>query len=251
MSKLQPFNLYTTAQGAALRRVVATDSAGVRTMVDPVEPSNAAKRYTLTPAEWQALNSQAAAVMLASSGGITDYRCFDTARQPSSTPPPIYWKYSCRPAGTGYDRGLWAFNSKTYGPGTKYALSDALADDPEQSTNAAYILTNGWRDWAPFAGSAGLDKTGAAATAVAADVAKGDGYVVDNTPGPGSTTDLLGWAAGLGKLLSFVTSSSFWRRVGIGALGVVLVYEGVHILTGSGPSITEAATSAVKLGAIA
>lgn len=38
------------------------------------------------------------------------------------------------------------------------------------------------------------------------------------------------WAAGLGKLLTDITNSAFWKRIGIGALGVLALVIGIVLL---------------------
>ena len=66
------------------------------------------------------------------------------------------------------------------------------------------------------------------------------GRVYDEGPIPGSkeaakavgkaASGVVGWSEGLGKLLGHVTSSSFWKRLGLGAAGVLMLLIGIAVL---------------------
>ncbi len=180
----------------------------------------------LTVEQWHARQITATAVLFAESGGVTNARCYNVDGadgKPTCSPRP--------PAGPrGTDRGIAQFNDKAWP-----MIPDTAADNPGTAVKLVALITNGYRDWGPWEGSAGLDPNSAPFKAARAQYEDTLGIVIDKglfgLPGEtavygaveGVFGTILGWAEALGKLLSVLLSVAFWRRVGMGALGLVLV----------------------------
>jgi hypothetical protein len=190
-----------------------------------VDAHDARISYTITPDEYDKRLVQAVAIMLAESGGWPLAECRDSL--PNWAPPGVKPRTDapCNKPGRGVDRGLWQFNSKAFPQ-----ISDLAAFDPAQACEAAYIVSNGYKDWGPWHGSKGLDPTSDQYKASQAWQDSAAGVVIDDTPGPSSLSDLKAWADGLAKLLSYITSGAFWRRFGVGALGVGLILLALGLL---------------------
>jgi hypothetical protein len=153
------------------------------------------------------------------------------------------------------DRGLWQISSKWH-PN----VSDAAAFDPEASTRYAYNLSSGGTDYNawhatrastfaghrataaamlaanPSTGSSGgswlggvvgaLPLPGGLTVGTADDAARN---VVENVPVISNVADLVALA---GKALGVLVSADFWKRVGFGVAGLVLVYLGLVAIFG-------------------
>lgn len=146
------------------------------------------------------------------------------------------------PAGSR-DRGLWQINDH-WNP----SVTDACAFDPECSTAYAAKLyrENGWKPWATFKRGAHRPFLEAAEAAVeqargqagAAGARMAGGWVPDwvPTPTPGEIIDDIGGAASavipdsvgdafrfIGTAAAALVSPTFWKRVGLGTAGVVIM----------------------------
>lgn len=147
------------------------------------------------------------------------------------------------PAGSR-DRGLWQINDH-WNP----SVTDACAFDPECSTAYAAKLyrENGWKPWATFKRGAHRPFLEAAEAAVeqargqagaATERQTGGNFLPDwiPTPTPGEVIDAVGGAAGavipdavgdafsfIGKAAQALVSPAFWKRVGLGTAGVVIM----------------------------
>ena len=201
----------------------------------------------------------AASIMYAESGGVTDAKCYnyDKNGSPSCSPTPL-------PAGTpgterGVDRGLWQLNSVAWP-----TVNDMAAFDPYDSTRLAFLISGGFRNWGPWAKSKGMDPNSAPAKAVQAAYAETEGRVIDKgvlgLPGEAQVLDaaegavgavtgigstLLGWAEALGRILSHLLDAQWWTRLAIGALGVVLVL--IAAMWANRDKLSSAAGAAAKL----
>lgn len=160
----------------------------------------------------------------------------------------------------GNDRGLYQINSKWHPE-----VSDATAYDPVLATAAAYTISIdketgvGFKNWEAWDGA----KLGVAELRLAQDAARDAGHNVfigalSSPPDDGffdSVTDAAVdiYEAGsdvvdavtapydlIRKFLSFITSADWWKRIGLGALGVVLV--GVAIVLLFAKDATESVT---------
>ena len=145
---------------------------------------------------------------------------------------------SKNPAG-GNDRGIWQWNDK-WNP----EISDADAYDPVKATEWAYKKSGGFTHFKPWDGAkitkAQFDAAVEAARRYGIDIKDGWSVgavidvgtnVLDDLPivGPaidvvtGAADSILGWTEALGKLLSNLIDPSWWKRIGVGALGLVIV----------------------------
>lgn len=187
-----------------------------------VDARNPAKSTEITAEAADLRCVQAAAIMLAESGGHPLARNQDSP-VPAGSPP---WITNNNAPGKGTDRGVWQWNDKAHPD-----ISDAAAYDPAFATAAAYMASDGFTAWGPWTGSKGLDHAGTQYRAVLAAYQGSKGVAVDDTPGPGSVAEItqLGWVQQLGKLLGYITSAAFWRRFGIGALGVLFILIAVAL----------------------
>lgn len=136
------------------------------------------------------------------------------------------------PASTVVCRGLWQFSSAAWS-----IIPDAVAYDAQMATAAAFAITDGFRPdrFAEWAGSAGLDPASEQRKIVAAALTKQRGHATDmgilGIPGEAALYDAieetiltpLEWAAALGRLLSTLLDPAWWKRIGIGALGVLII----------------------------
>lgn len=241
MAQLTPAQLLNLAsERIARQRVNQARTDGVVELVDTDNPSG--PKVRLTEAEYDARIVRAASIMLAESGGKTDARCYnyDGPNGPTCSPTPL-------PAGTkgtqrGVDRGLWQFNSVAWPQ-----VDDLMADDPDASTDAAFRASRMFSSWGPWRGSRGLDPQSQPSRTIAAQWEQMMGRAVDDTPilsqldpnADGNPVDgvlggVLGWAEALGRLLTNLIDPAWWRRIGIGALGILLVILAVVLIAVAG-----------------
>lgn len=157
------------------------------------------------------------------------------------------------PAGSR-DRGLFQFNEYW-----NKDISDADAFDPVKATHWAYVKSDGFTDTSEWTNSKGLSQTNISSTGSKLDFSPNTelGAAIGNTAGvyigglgddinasinqlPGGTTitnavstvsdalsSVTDWASGLGGLLSHLTSADWWKRIGIGALGIGIIILGL------------------------
>ena len=131
----------------------------------------------------------------------------------------------------GNDRGWWQINDKAHPD-----VSDAVAYDPVLSTKWVYGYSDGFTNfhgssrWGDKPFNSGIEWANAIDAAGEAgdfDTSLSVGDVIDAvTSIPSMAADSISSTLlpdGLDKLLSTITSLSFWKRVGIGALGVALI----------------------------
>jgi Lysozyme like domain len=114
------------------------------------------------------------------------------------------------------DRGLWQINSV-------HSEFDAnsLLSDPTYNAKAAYQVSNGgknWGAWVTFNNGAAEAQISAAEGALA----NGPGHTtvgrqfIDHVPGVGTVDSV-------GHFLGDLANPSLWKRIGIGAVGAVLL----------------------------
>lgn len=148
--------------------------------------------------------------------------------------------------GGGADRGIWQWNSK-YHPD----VTDAIAYDPVAATKIAYTKSKGFTDFEPWDGA----KITSSQLSVAVKAAQASGYKVfpgatidtgswgvDDIPIVGGVVEgavdvvtgvggsLLGWTEALGNVLSNLLSGDWWKRIGIGLLGIAILVGGLVIM---------------------
>lgn len=163
----------------------------------PAQLGGPVEAFTVTAEAWEHSIMTAASVAWAASAGNPKARTGTTA------------------AG-GTARGLFGLNAVKYP-----FVADADADDPPTAAMIVVYLTRGLQSWEPFYGSPGLDPNSTAAQVIANARDNMGGYVVDDSLS--ALDGVLGWADALGKLLSNLLSGQWWRRVGVAALGVLLI----------------------------
>lgn len=225
-SPLTPEQLITLASSTMSKRVVSRDATGI-TISHYKLPQQKSLDQKITPADWDHRIIRAASIMLAESGGIPDKVHVNTGP----------------PSPGSRDRGLWQWNDVAWP-----AITDAMAFDPDQSTEIAYQESHAFTSWGPWHGSHGLDVTSVPSTTIAAAYKNMLGVVYDDTPilsqidpkaqGPVAVVKnalggLLGWADALGRILSHLLDPAFWKRVGLGVAGVaLLLFAFKDMLTG-------------------
>lgn len=216
MATLSPQDLVNLASQTIGSRVIGTDAKGELILAHYKQPASRSLDVHIPKSEMSSRVIRAASIMLAESGGKTD------AFRPAAQNP-----------GGGNDRGLWQINDKAHPD-----VSDQAAFDPTTSTEIAYQLSQGFKSWGPWHGSPGLDPASQPSQTIAKTYKDMTGYVVDDTPilsqiDPNadlSFAPILGWAEALGRFLSHLIDPTFWKRVGIGALGVLLAAFGLTAL---------------------
>lgn len=220
MAKLSPAQLINLAQTALGSHVKSHNWSDGTVTLYRYGPNGVANgEYTITVSEYDNRIIQAAAIMLAESGGDTD------AFRPASK----------NPKG-GNDRGLWQWNDKAWPQ-----ISDLVAYDPAMSTRQALIVSEGFSKWGPWARSNGLNHQHDTYKTIKAEYENMLGVVVDDTPIlsdidpdadgiPDAVEGLASWTDALGKLLGNLTSADWWRRVGVGVLGVAFVLLAVILI---------------------
>ena len=200
--------------------VDATGKGGV----SPADLGGTVPSVTLTLAQWENRYVTAASYAYAASAGRTNARTY-VINGPDGKP-------TLSPAGPagvkGTNRGLYGLNDKQFP-----AIPDYSADNPAAATIMVYILTRGFSDWTAFqtgAGAVGLDPTSGPAMAVRAQFNDMMGHVTDDSLS-WVPTGVMDWAKALGALLSNLLNGAWWRRVGVGAAGVLMILLGL-ILSG-------------------
>lgn len=180
----------------------------------------AAAQETITATELEQRSIRAVAVILGESRGIPN-------------------AYNTNVGGTApgsHDRGLVQFNDKFFP-----WITDAECFDPAACLSYFYYVTKHFTAWGPWNGDAGLSnssdvyklaaKTNLDMTGVAVPVDDPiTGAAVAAVNALPSWADLTGL---IGKVLALLTSGDFWKRFGIGALGVLLVVIAVVIFARS------------------
>jgi len=196
--------------------------------------------------ELEARMVQAARIMFAESGGDPAAVCYNYQkpngdRTCSKTP---------LPAGTpgterGVDRGLWQFNSKAFPK-----ITDLCAFEVDCAMKAAYHESNGFTAWGPWSKSAGIDPKAErydnvkqvveTAWADMQGTAIAEDWLTQPIVGLGGAIKdgaeatfrdmwdavLAGapdWVKGLFRAIGYVFTQDFWRRFGMGALGVGMI----------------------------
>lgn len=212
-----------------------------------VDTNDGTKSSPITQLELEARVLQAARIMMAESGGLPTAVCYNYQkpngdRTCSGVPLPPGTPGTER----GVDRGLWQFNSVAFPK-----VNDMCAFEPECSTEAAYFASNGFTAWGPWSKSAGIDPTAQRYDGVRqvvmdawADM-QGDvqlkGWGDDVTDLGGAIGDgavatardivdaLPDWTKSLGRLLARLVDPEWWRRFGLGALGLLLILIAVAL----------------------
>lgn len=151
------------------------------------------------------------------------------------------------PAAVGsdpHDRGLWQINSVAHPD-----ISDAVAFDPQASTAAVFQMTDGFQIakfnqiWVDAKGtkSKGLDPANVAKASQEIAVPLAEGHITSGGLDPGGVIAKVGgavsaltpdWIGQLGSLLSNLLSGTWWKRIGIGALGVAVIIVALILLFG-------------------
>jgi hypothetical protein len=183
-------------------------------------PHTSAEQITAT--ELQQRSIRAVAIMLAESGGIPN--AYNTNKGGS--------------APGSHDRGLAQWNDVAFP-----WITDAEAFDPAACISYMYYVSGHFKQWGPWVGSRGLDNTSDAYKLAAAtdknrsgiatpadDPLTGLAVAVGTTLTKLDLGDLIALA---GKALQALTTATFWRRFGIGALGVLLVIFAVVLFARS------------------
>lgn len=183
----------------------------------------------------------ATAIALAESGGRTD-AVGDTTITTGKWGPSV---------------GLWQVRTlkAETGKGSVRDINWLLAS-PANQAKAAYQIrmgANGFKNWSVFSqnkGAAYKEKLPGVDSVVTAEDAKNGQSWWQKILSPGGTANLIpgdpvktgvegvgaaaaevsGWSGGLQKLLESVTSADWWKRIGIGAAGVVLVLVAVIVM---------------------
>ena len=236
MATLTPAQIIDLVQEPLTKRRISgpmsAESRGFYVIADLKNPADRSLAQRISTAEYDRRVVRAASIVYAESGGRTDAVCYNVNGpdgRPTCSPKP--------PAGPrGVDRGLWQWNSKAWPQ-----ITDLQAFDPSASTEIAYTVSNAYTSFGPWSKSRGMDPTSAQSKTIADTYESMLGRAVDDTPilsqidpnadgVPDALGAVVGWAEGLGRLLSFLTSADWWRRVGLGALGVVLVAGAVVLL---------------------
>lgn len=249
MAKLTPAQIIDQVTEPLSKRLISgpssNESRGYYVIANLKTPADRSTAYRIPTSEYDRRVVQAAAIVMAESGGDTNAVCYNynnpakvTTQNPNGadcSPKPL-------PAGTpgtqrGIDRGLWQWNTVAWPQ-----ITDLAAFDPSTSTEIAFTVSNAYTSFGPWSKSRGMDPNSEAFKTIAATYESMLGRAVDDTPilstidpdadgiPDGAFGALVGWAEGLGRLLSNLTSAAFWTRVGIGALGVALVVFAVASL---------------------
>ena len=150
------------------------------------------------------------------------------------------------------DRGLFQINDKAH-PN----VSDACAYNPACAVKAALQISNNgtnFHPWATFNNKSYLKYLGktmvmpTGAFGPAGGTGSASANIPPSVPSPlGSIGDAL---KAISSFFVMISSKAYWLRMGEILIGAVLVYMGLHSLTGMGPSpetmATTAATAIVK-----
>lgn len=249
MPNLTPAQVIDLVQEPLTKRRVSgpmsKESRGYYVIASIDAPADPTKHVKIPTSEYDARVLRAASIVWAESGGKTDARCYNVNGpdgKPTCSPTP--------PAGPrGVDRGLWQWNSVAWPK-----IDDLAAFDPSTSTEIAYITSKGYTSFGPWSKSRGMDPNSAPSKLIRDTYESMLGRAVEEYVGtPINAIDvtdtvsnaaggLFGWAEALGRLLSRLIDPAFWRRIGIGALGVVLVVVAVVLLARRAVTSTVAST---------
>lgn len=135
------------------------------------------------------------------------------------------------------DRGLFQWNEKAW-PG----ITDAMALNPRICFLLAWRVSKGWTDFTPWHGSRGLDPTSAESQVILKEYeamtgrAVGQGLfgIPDVRPLVDAVKNALAgtldWTKALGRLLSKLIDPAWWKRIGVGALGLLLVVAALILI---------------------
>lgn len=148
------------------------------------------------------------------------------------------------------DRGWYQWNDH-FNPD----ITDAMAFDPVAATHAAYVKSNGWKNLDPYwTGDPGrsadkVQQTGytlfqagaiplgeyVGDPSIIGDVTYAAGQVGGAVTGAvgavgDAVSSITSWTAGLTSLLAHLLDPSWWKRVGIGALGVSLIIVAIVLV---------------------
>jgi len=204
---------------------------GLSWSADPRLNGGQITEQTLTSEEWDRRLVTAAAIILAGSGANPRAKRL-RGTGAGNAPAGGYVNAPNYPATSVICRGLWQFASDVW-----KVIPDAVAFDATAATAAVFAITDGFRperftDWA---GSPGLDTSSPYWSLAAAAMGNRVDALVDKgilgLPGEaavldaiqGAVTPPLEWAAALGRLLSNLLSGDWWKRIGIAALGVLVL----------------------------
>jgi hypothetical protein len=135
------------------------------------------------------------------------------------------------------DRGMWQFNDKAHP-----TLSDTQAFDPVASTEYAYTISKGftvdgmkavWHD-GKGKPSKGLDGAYVLITARQLGIDLGGSPLDTVSTAANSVFSAVtpDWVSSAGKVLGNLLNGTWWKRIGIGALGVIIVLIALILLFG-------------------
>lgn len=132
------------------------------------------------------------------------------------------------------DRGLYQFNNY-WNP----EISDADAYDPVKATHWAFIKSNGWKNFKPWTNSKGLNFDFKQKVGLAIINPAGGGGITGWIDAATDTSEtgreaiadtLVPWAEGLAALLTNLVDPEWWKRIGIGALGVIILIVALVVI---------------------
>lgn len=158
---------------------------------------------TMTREAFKAGVVTAARICYAESGGDTANR---HVNGPTSTAP------------GSIDRGLFQWNNEAW-PG----ITDAMAYNGPIAFLLAWRVSKGWQDFSPWHGSEGLDPTSAKSKVIDATYESMTGRAVPEPLLGLSLGGILDWTKALGRLLSKLVDAAWWKRIGVGAVGVLFI----------------------------
>jgi hypothetical protein len=136
------------------------------------------------------------------------------------------------------DRGLYQFNDH-WNPD----IPDADAFDPVKATEWAFIKSNNLSSFKPWTGSKGLRQPNINSTLTQLgftfdisnnSVLDSAGQVLGSAYNTAQDTlsSFTSWAEGLAKLLSYLVNPTWWKRLGIGLLGALVIVAALILIFG-------------------
>lgn len=123
------------------------------------------------------------------------------------------------------DRGLFQFNNQAWPK-----ITDAMAYNPRIAFLLAWRITDGWQDWATWHGSKGLDRNSDESKVVVAEWENMTGRATPEALGTGLVGGLMDWAKSLGAILSHLLQPEWWKRIGVGAVGLLLIVAALVLI---------------------
>lgn len=140
----------------------------------------------------------------------------------------------------GNDRGWWQWNDKWHPD-----VSDVVAFDPVKSTEVAFTKSEGFTNWRPWFQRGELRFEGGNAQQAYKDAWFAATKSGDNDSSVASTVDdvvdkVVPWADSLAAILSRLVSPTFWKRVGIGVLGALIIVAGLILFFNIEPPVPAA-----------